>query len=160
MQITKNAVAAIEYELTDDAGEVIDSSKGSAPLSYLHGTGNLIPGLEAELEGKASGDAFKVRIAPEDAYGERHDEMIQDVPRTQFPDGAPLEPGMQFQAEGPGGAHIVTVVGVEGDNVKLDGNHPLAGVPLNFDVKVVEVREATSEELEHGHVHGAGGHEH
>lgn len=161
MQIKKNVVGSIEYELTDDAGEVIDTSMGRAPLSYLHGAGNIIPGLEAELEGRSSGDAFQVRIAPEDAYGQRDERMVQDVPRSQFPDGAEVQPGMQFQAQAPGGAiQIVTVVGVEDETVKLDGNHPLAGVSLNFDVKVVEVREATEEELEHGHVHGPGGHAH
>jgi FKBP-type peptidyl-prolyl cis-trans isomerase SlyD len=160
MQITKNAVASIEYQLSDDAGEVIDSSAGGAPLAYLHGNGNLIPGLETELEGKASGDSFKVRIAPENAYGVRHEALIQDVPRSQFPEGADIQPGMQFQAGTEAGMQVVTVVGVEGDQVKLDGNHPLAGVHLNFEVTVVEVREATAEELEHGHVHGPGGHQH
>jgi FKBP-type peptidyl-prolyl cis-trans isomerase SlyD len=160
MQIKKDAVALIEYELTDDAGEVIDSSKGKAPLAYVHGTGNIIPGLESELEGKGSGDAFKVHIEPENAYGVRHDEMVQEVPRAQFPEDADLQPGMQFQAQTPTGTQVVTVVGIEGDEVKLDGNHPLAGVALNFDVTVVEVREATAEELEHGHVHGPGGHDH
>ena len=160
MQITKNAVALIEYELTDDAGEVIDTSKGGEPLAYLHGAGNIVPGLESELEGKASGDEFKVRITPENGYGDRHDEMVQDVPRTQFPEDTEVKPGMQFQAQGPQGVQIVTIVGVEGDTVKLDANHPLAGVHLSFEIKVVEVREATAEELEHGHVHGAGGHHH
>ena len=160
MQIAKNAVALIQYELTDDAGEVIDTSKGGEPLAYLHGAGNLIPGLEKELEGKGGGDAFKVRIAPEDAYGERHDEMIQEAPRSQFPEDADIQPGMQFQAQGPEGSMVVTVVAVEDETVKLDGNHPLAGVHLTFDVTVVEVREATPEELEHSHVHGPGGHDH
>lgn len=160
MRIAKEIVASIEYELTDDQGQVLDSSKDGPPLSYLHGAGNLIPGLETELEGKGSGDAFKVRIAPENAYGERHEEMVQAVPRTQFPEGAEIEVGAQFQASTPSGDHVVTVVGVEGDEVTLDGNHPLAGKHLNFDVKVVEVREASAEELEHGHVHGPGGHQH
>jgi len=160
MQITKNAVAAIEYELKDDAGEIIDTSEGSEPLTYIHGMGSLIPGLEAELEGKASGDELKVRIEPEDAYGERHEEMVQDVPRSELPDGVELQPGTQLQAQGPAGVQVVTVVSIDGDTVKMDGNHPLAGVNLNFDVKVVEVREATAEELEHGHVHGPGGHQH
>ncbi len=160
MQITKNAVALIEYELKDDAGEVIDSSKGHDPLPYLHGAGNLIPGLESELEGKGSGDSFQVRIPPEQAYGERDERMVMDVPRAELPPDVDIQPGMQFQAEGPQGAQVVTVAAVEGDSVKLDGNHPLAGVPLNFDVKVVEVREASAEELEHGHVHGPGAHEH
>ena len=160
MQIAKNTVALIEYELTDDAGEVIDTSKGGEPLAYLHGAGNLIPGLEKELEGKGAGDSFKARIVPEDAYGARQDEMIQDAPRAQFPEDADIQPGMQFQAQGPEGAMVVTVVAVEDETVKLDGNHPLAGVHLTFDVTIVEVREATPEELEHSHVHGPGGHEH
>jgi FKBP-type peptidyl-prolyl cis-trans isomerase SlyD len=160
MQIEKNIVATIEYELKDDEGEVIDSSKGGDPLTYLHGVGNLIPGLESELEGKGLGDAFKVRIKPEDGYGERLDEMVQEVPRSQFPDDADIEAGMQFQAQTPSGGHVVTVIEAEGDTVKLDANHPLAGVHLNFDVTISEVRAATPEELEHGHVHGEGGHEH
>ena len=160
MQITKNAVAEIEYELKDDGGEVLDTSRGRDPLAYLHGAGNLIPGLEAELEGKTSGSSFQVRIEPQDAYGVRREELVQAVPRTQFPDEADVQPGMQFQAQSPSGAQVVTVVGVEGDQVTLDANHPLAGVALNFDVTVVAVREATPEELEHGHVHGAGGHAH
>jgi FKBP-type peptidyl-prolyl cis-trans isomerase SlyD len=160
MQITKNSVASIEYELTNDDGEVIDTSKDREPLAYLHGAGNIVPGLESELEGKTTGDAFKVRITPQDGYGERMEEMVQDVPRSQFPPDADIKSGMQFQAQGPGGIQIVTVVGVEGDQVKLDANHPLAGMHLSFDVKVTDVREATPEELEHGHVHGPGGHSH
>ena len=160
MQINNNTVASIDYELTDDSGEVIDTSKGQAPLAYLHGAGNLIPGLEAELAGKSSGDAFKVRIDPKDAYGERDEEMVQDVPRSQFPAEVKIEPGMQFQSQSPQGAQVVTVVAVAEDAVKLDGNHPLAGLHLNFDVRVVEVRAATAEEIQHGHVHGAGGHHH
>lgn len=160
MQITKNSVASIEYELKDDDGVVIDTSEGGEPLTYLHGVGNLIPGLEAELEGKGSGDAVRVRIEPNNAYGERHDERVHDVPRSELPEGIEIEPGTQLQAQGPDGIQVVTVIGVEGDTVKMDGNHPLAGVHLNFDVRVVDVREATAEELEHGHVHGPGGHEH
>ena len=155
MQITKNVVASIEYELTADGGEVIDSSRGGPPLAYLHGSGQLIPGLEAELEGKGSGDSVQVRIPPENAYGPRNEQMVQGVPRADFPADAKLEPGMQFQAQTPDGMLILTVVDVEEDTVKLDGNHPLAGMHLNFDVKVVDVREATAEELEHGHVHDA-----
>lgn len=157
MQITKHSVASIEYTLTDDGGQVIDTSEGRGPLEYLHGAGNLIPGLESQLEGKSAGDEFQSRIEPADAYGERDDRMVQDVPRSQLPAEVDVTVGMQFQAQGPAGVQVVTVVGVEGDTVKMDGNHPLAGVTLNFDVKVVEVREATAEEVEHGHVHGAGG---
>jgi FKBP-type peptidyl-prolyl cis-trans isomerase SlyD len=160
VKIAKNAVAALEYTLKNDGGEVLDTSDGRDPLTYLHGAENLIPGLEAELEGKGAGDELSVRIAPADAYGERDEEMMQTVSRDVMPADAEIEVGMQLQAESEGGVHIVTVIGVEGDDIHLDGNHPLAGVALNFQVKVVEVREATSEELEHGHVHGEGGHEH
>ncbi len=160
MQITQNAVASIEYTLTDDSGEVIDTSKGQGPLTYLHGTGSLIPGLESELEGKGVGDAFKVRVEPDQAYGQRNDEMVQDVSRDQLPPDLDIQIGMQLQAQTEQGMHVVTVVGVKEAQVRLDANHPLAGVTLNFDVEIVEVREATGEELEHGHVHGPGGHEH
>lgn len=160
MKISKNAVASIEYTLTDDGGTVIDTSEGGEPLAYIHGIGNLIPGLEKELEGKGAGDAVKVHIAPEDGYGERDDQMVQSVSRDQMPQGVEIEVGMQLQAESEGGMHVVTVIAVEDDQVQLDANHPLAGVPLNFDVKIVEVRDATAEELEHGHVHGEGGHQH
>jgi len=160
MQITKNVVALIHYTLKDETGEVIDKSEEGTPMPYLHGHGNLIPGLESELEGKELGDKLSARIEPKDAYGDRNDEMVQDVPRTQLPEDVDIQPGMQFQAQSEEGAHVVTVVGVEDGQVRLDGNHPLAGVTLNFDVEIAEVREASPEELEHGHVHGAGGHEH
>ncbi len=160
MQIKENTVATIEYTLTDDSGEVLDTSRGSEPLSYIHGVGGLVPGLEAELEGKSAGDTLKVRIAPEDAYGERDEDLVARVPRSQMPGGADLEVGMQFQASGPDGGEVVTLVRVEDDAVWLDSNHPLAGMHLNFDVTVVSVRAATREEMQHGHVHGQGGHHH
>ena len=159
VQITKNVVATLEYTLKNDAGEVLDTSEGAAPLSYVHGAGSLIPGLENELEGKGEGDALQVRIPPEKAYGTHDPDMVQHVSRAQLPDGD-LEVGTQFQAESPEGILIVRVVGIEGDRVELDANHPLVDVHLNFDVKVVGVREATAEEIEHGHVHGPGGHQH
>lgn len=160
MQIEENTVAYIEYELTNDEGEVMDSSKGRAPLGYVHGTGSLIPGLEAELAGKGPGDAFRVRVPCEQAYGERTEAMVQTVGRDQLPREVDVEVGMRFHAESQAGMHIVTVVGVEDDVVTLDANHPMAGIDLNFDVKVVDVRAATDDEIEHGHVHGPGGHEH
>jgi len=160
LQIAKKTVARIEYKLTDDSGEVIDTSEGQEPLAYLHGSGNILPGLESELEGKTSGDAFKVRITAADGYGERDEGLVQDVPKDQLPEGAELQLGMQFQAQSEHGFHILTVVGIGDATVKMDANHPLAGVALNFEVEVVEVRDATSEELEHGHVHGPGGEEH
>jgi len=160
MKIQENSVVSIDYTLTSDEGEVLDSSQGGEPLTYIHGMGNLIPGLERELEGKGMGLALKVRISPEDAYGIRDEAMVARVPRTQMPKGAPLEVGMQFQAAGPEGVQVVTLVKVEDDAVWLDANHPLAGMHLTFDVTIVAVRTATAEELEHGHVHGPGGHQH
>ncbi len=160
MKIASKTVATFEYALTDDEGNELDSSKGGEPLVYVHGIGSIIPGLERELEGKAVGDAFQVRIPPEEAYGHRDEEMVHTVDRAQLPPGADIQVGMQLAAESQQGRHILTVVGIEADEVTLDANHPLAGVALNFQVEVVGVREATPEELEHGHVHGPGGHAH
>lgn len=160
MQVGKNKVVSIEYTLYGTDGQVIDSSKGRAPLVYLHGVGGLIPGLESELEGKSTGDQVVVTVPPEKAYGVRDERMVQDVPREAFKGVSEIKTGMQFQAQTPQGARIVTVVGVEGDKVKIDANHPLAGSELKFDVQIVDVREATEEEMSHGHVHGDGGHQH
>ena len=160
MNIAKDKVVSIDYTLTDDGGKVLDSSSGREPLAYLHGAGNIIPGLESALEGKGRGDQLNVSIKPPDAYGDRDDRMIQAVPRTAFGGAQNIEPGMQFQANTPAGPRVITVVGVEDDQVTVDANHPLAGQTLNFDVKVVDVRDATAAELEHGHVHGPGGHQH
>lgn len=160
MQIAKDLVACIEYTLTDDAGTVIDSSVGGEPLAYLHGAGNIIPGLEDALEGKKVGDSFKVSIAPADGYGEKNEGLMQVVPKEMFQGVDTIEVGMQFHAQTDHGMQVITVAAVEGSNITVDGNHPLAGQNLNFDVKVVEVRAASAEELDHGHVHGAGGHHH
>lgn len=160
VQITKNAVAAINYTLKDDGGNVLDTSEGKPPLAYVHGVGALIPGLESELEGKGVGDKLSVRVEPEQGYGPRHEQMVQTVPREQLPPEPQPQIGMQLQAQTDQGPIVLTITGIEGEMVTLDGNHPLAGVTLNFDVEVVEVREATAEELEHGHVHGPGGHQH
>lgn len=160
MQIANDVVALIEYTLTDDQGNVIDSSVGGEPLAYLHGAGNIIPGLESALEGKKVGDSLKVSVAPAEGYGEKDDSLLQVVPRSMFRGVDQIEVGMQFHAQTDYGMQVITVAKVEGDNVTVDGNHPLAGQNLNFDVKVVEVRAASAEELEHGHVHGAGGHHH
>ena len=161
MQIIKNAVANIHYTLKNDAGEVLDTSEGRDPLTYLHGAGDIVPGLESGLEGKAAGESVEVRVEPKDGYGEKLEEMVQTVSRDKMPDGIELEVGMQLEAQSPEGhAQLVTVVGLTNTDVTLDGNHPLAGVALNFAVEVVEVRKATEEELSHGHVHGPGGHEH
>ncbi|QEM81109.1 MULTISPECIES: FKBP-type peptidyl-prolyl cis-trans isomerase [Halomonas] len=160
MQIAQNSVVAFHYTLTNDAGEVLDSSEGREPLTYLHGAGNIIPGLEKELEGKSTGDKLVAKVAPAEGYGEVQDQLVQEVPRDAFQGVDNIEAGMQFQAQTQGGPLMVTVTKVEGDTVTVDGNHPLAGQTLNFDVEITDVREASQEEIEHGHVHGEGGHQH
>ena len=160
MQIGKNAVVTLNYTLKDDDGAVIDESKDNSFL-YLHGAGGIIPGLENELEGKSKGDSLSTRVNPEDGYGERDESMVQVVPRDMFEEGHPVEVGVQFHAQSPEGHMItVTVTKVEDAEVTVDGNHPLAGMALNFDIDVVDIREATQEELDHGHAHGPDGHHH
>ena len=160
MQIEENKVVLIEYTVKTEEGVLVDTSEGNEPLAYLHGHKNIIPGLENALVGKAVEDELSVTVTPEEAYGEPHEQLIKEVPMQAFQGVDKVEPGMQFNAESPQGPQLITVTKVEGDTVTVDGNHPLAGVTLNFDVKVVEVREPSEEELSHGHVHGAGGHEH
>ena len=156
MQITKDKVASIHYTLKNSAGKVIDSSAGSHPLTYLHGAGNLIPGMESGLEGKVVGNKFDLVIQPEHGYGLKDDRLIQQVPRANFGDQK-IEMGMQFQTN-RGSVVTVTKVGLE--SITVDGNHPLAGEVLSFAVEVMEVRNATADEIAHGHVHGVGGHHH
>ncbi len=159
MKIKDNSVVTIDYTLTNDAGEVIDTSKGSEPLAYLHGAKNIIPGLEAALSGKEAGDQLQVHLEPNEAYGEHHEEMIQTVDPSLFQGVDELAVGMEFHAQGENGnMQVVRIVAIEDDKVTIDGNHPLAGVPLNFDVTVVDIREATEEEMAHGHVHGPHAH--
>lgn len=160
MQISQNAVVSIHYTLTDDDGKTIDSSDGGEPLAYLHGNGQLIPGLERELEGKSAGDKLSVKIAPADGYGEYEKDMVQQVPRRALKGVGDLRVGLQLQAQSEHGTTVVRVTNIVGDMVTLDGNHPLAGQNLNFEVEIAEVREATEEELDHGHVHGPDGHHH
>jgi FKBP-type peptidyl-prolyl cis-trans isomerase SlyD len=160
MQISAQKVVQIHYTLTNDDGDVLDSSEGQEPLAYIHGQGNIIPGLEDALDGKSVGDKFSVSIAPEEGYGARDEHLIQAVPKSAFEGVDQIEPGMQFHAEAHDGAQLVTVLEVRDDEVILDGNHPMAGITLNFDVEVSDIRDATAEELDHGHVHGAGGHHH
>ncbi|MCM2130865.1 FKBP-type peptidyl-prolyl cis-trans isomerase [Larsenimonas rhizosphaerae] len=160
MQIEQNKVVAFHYTLKNDAGEVLDSSEGREPLTYLHGAGNIVPGLEKELAGKTAGDKLEVRVESEEGYGEIQPALVQEVPRDAFQGVENVEPGMQFQAQTEGGPLLVTVKDVQGDTVTVDGNHPLAGEPLNFDVSIEDVRDASAEEVEHGHVHGEDGHEH
>ena len=160
MQIADRSVASFHYTLTNDNGDVIDSSRQREPLAYLHGAGNIVPGLEKALAGRKAGDTFNVDVDPQQGYGPRHDEMVQTLPMSAFQGVPEVKPGMQFQASGPQGAVLVTVTSVDGDKVSVDGNHPLAGKTLHFDVEVTEVRAATEEELTHGHVHAADGSSH
>ena len=161
MQIADNAVVAIDYTLHNDEGEVLDSSEGAQPLAYLHGAANIIPGLENALVGKSAGDELEVSVEPEDAYGEYSLELVAALNRSMFEGVDELQVGMQFHASAPdGGMQVVTIRDIDGDQVTVDGNHPLAGQRLNFKVKVVSVRAATEEELQHGHAHGEGGHHH
>ena len=153
MNIEENKVVSINYVLKDQEGNLLDKSENE-PIAYIHGTGSLISGLEKELEGKSSGDNIKVTIDPEDAYGEVQPQLIQDVSIEMFEGVEKVEPGMEFEARGADNASMpVRIDKVEGDVVTINGNHPLAGMTLNFDVDVVDVREATPEELDHGHVH-------
>jgi FKBP-type peptidyl-prolyl cis-trans isomerase SlyD len=160
LNIEKNRVVTFNYTLRDEQGTVIDSSNGRAPLSYLHGKGNIIPGLEEALAGKSAGDKLDVTVVPERAYGVRDERLVQIVPKARFSEVQGLAPGMQVRTNGPQGPRIVTVVRVDRDFVTVDGNHPLAGRTLHFSVEVTEVRKATHEEVSHGHVHGPHGHAH
>ena len=160
MQIGERTVASFHYTLTNDAGTVIDTSADRAPLTYLHGAGNIVPGLEKEMNGRKPGDVFKVVVAPEEGYGMPNPMMIQVVPREAFQGVETLEVGMEFQAQTPQGPMSVAIAKIDGDEVTVDGNHPLAGQTLHFAVEVTDVRDASLEELSHGHVHGEGGHHH
>ncbi len=160
MQIAERTVASFHYTLTDDSGKVIDSSEGGEPLTYLHGVGGIVPGLEQAMAGRSAGDRFDVVVAPEEGYGMPNEMLVQVVPREAFQGVDVIEEGMQFQAQTPQGAISVAVTRVEDGLVTVDGNHPLAGQTLHFAIEVVEVRDASVEEVVHGHVHGAGGHHH
>jgi len=160
VEITADRVVLIHYTLKGDDGAVIDSSAGGEPLAYIHGHGNLVAGLEKALDGKRDGDKIVVSVTPAEGYGVHDAALIQRVPKRSLQGAGQIKKGMQFQGQTPEGMRLFTVTALVGDMVTLDGNHPLADKTLNFDVDVVTVREATSEELEHGHVHGAGGHHH
>ena len=160
MQIKENSVVSFHYTLTGKDGQVIDSSEGNQPLTYLHGVGQIVPGLENALLGKLAGDKMDVEVSAEEGYGEHHEFMVQQVPREAFQGVDDIEPGMQFQAQTPQGAMTVTVTAADETTVTVDGNHPLAGQPLFFAVEIVSVRDASEEEITHGHVHGEGGQHH
>ena len=158
MAITQDSVVTIHYTLKDDAGAVIDSSASGEPLAYLHGHGNIVPGLERELTGHSAGEKLSVRVTPAEGYGEYDKELVQSVPRRALRGIKDVQPGMHLHAQTEAGTRTVTVTRVQGDMVTLDANHPLAGKNLNFDIQIEDVRQATAEELSHGHVHGPGGH--
>ena len=160
MKAAAGMVVTMHYTLTDDRGEVLDSSSGSDPLAYLHGAQNIIPGLERALEGTAAGHKARVTVAPAEGYGGKDPAAVFEAPREHFPPDMELKPGVRVSADGPQGPISFLVVSVNDATATLDGNHPLAGQTLHFDVEIVNVRTATDEEKEHGHVHGEGGHHH
>jgi FKBP-type peptidyl-prolyl cis-trans isomerase SlyD len=160
VDITADKVVLIHYTLKDDSGAVLDSSAGGEPLAYIQGHGNLVPGLEKALEGKQDGSTVAVTVAPADGYGIRDAALVQRMPKRSLQGSGEIRKGMQFQGRTDDGMRLFTVTAVVGDMVTLDGNHPLADQNLHFNVEIVSVRDATAEELEHGHVHGAGGHHH
>ena len=161
MKIADKSVVSIHFKLTNEQGEVLDSSEGNDPLVYMHGTHSLISGLERELNGKTAGDKLDVTVQPEEGYGNVNPELVQEVPHSAFEGVEDIQPGMQFEATNPEGhRQLITVEEIKDSGVTINANHPLAGQVLHFNVSVEEVREATAEELEHGHAHGPGGHSH
>ncbi|MBI2429023.1 MAG: peptidylprolyl isomerase [Ignavibacteriales bacterium] len=160
MKIENEKVVSINYTLRNDQGEILDTSDGHEPLAYIHGMGNIVPGLESQLNGKSVGDSLKISVAPVDGYGEYDLAQVVQVSRSQFEGVPELKVGMQFTASSPEGNQVVTITNINNDTVTVDGNHPLAGKTLHFDITVVDVRNASADELSHGHVHGAGGHHH
>ncbi|WP_020396751.1 FKBP-type peptidyl-prolyl cis-trans isomerase [Thiolinea disciformis] len=162
MNIAPNTVVSCRYILTNPQGQVLDQSDAQHPFVYLHGANNIIPGLEQALEGRQVGDRIQVTIPPQDAYGLRDESLTQVVPRSMFGNADPSQvvPGAQFHAQTNSGVETIVITAVDGDQITIDGNHPLAGETLNFDVTITDIRAATSEELSHGHAHGPGGHHH
>ena len=159
--IKSGSVVNMIYVLTNDDGEEIDRADKSEPFTYLHGHNQIVLGLEKALLGLKAGDKKKVQVSPEEGYGDIDPSLITMAKTNQFPKGAELEVGVQFMAEDADGNNVVfTIVEIEGDDLTLDGNHPLAGETLNFDVEIIEMRDATPQELEHGHAHGSHGHDH
>lgn len=162
MKIEQDKVVSFHYTLTGESGDTLDSSRQRGePMQYLHGASNIIPGLEKAMEGKAAGDAFEVVVPPGEAYGERREANVQRVALKKLGvEARQLQPGMILNLQTNQGPAQVTVLKVGRFNVDVDANHPLAGQSLNFDVEIVEIRDATDEEREHGHAHGPGGHQH
>ena len=156
--VADDKVVIFHYTLTDEEGDVLDTSDGQEPMAYLHGAGNIVPGLESQMTGKKVGDAFKAEVAPEDGYGEVQGPGPQPVDRSAFPEGAEIHEGMMFAAQMPDGTQMpLWVVEISDDTIMVDNNHPLAGEKLFFDVKIEGIRDANADELEHGHPHGIDG---
>ncbi|NKC01317.1 MAG: peptidylprolyl isomerase [Pseudomonadales bacterium] len=154
MDIAEGSVVTIHYTLTDAGGQVIDTSEGGDPLTYLHGYGGLIPGLERELEEKSSGDKLEVSIAPEDGYGLADPELIQEVPLAELGQIENLAVGMRLQSKDQEGrVHSLKVDAISESSATLNANHELAGQTLFFAVSIESVRTASEEELSHGHAH-------
>ncbi|MBU2754465.1 peptidylprolyl isomerase [Acidithiobacillus sp. CV18-2] len=160
MKIAKDCVVTLDYTLTDEDGEILDSSEGDEPLVYLHGHGDIVPGLERALNGHQVGDQVEADVSPEDGYGDWDEDLVDVVGKEDFDDPEELEVGAQFEVDTDEGVRIATVIEMEGEDITVDLNHPLAGMNLHFAVKVLDVRAASAEELAHGHVHGPHGHEH
>ncbi|MFO8102082.1 MAG: peptidylprolyl isomerase [Dehalococcoidia bacterium] len=150
MQIAVNRIATYEFKVTDETGEILDSSEESGPYPYLHGNGHLIPGLESAMEGKSPGETFNVTVPPAQGYGVRDESLVQDIPRDRFAGMEMLYEGMMLEARYKDETRLMTIIRMDDENVTVDGNHPLAGLTLNFDITIIDVREATPEELEQG----------
>jgi len=160
MTISEKCVVSMHYKLTDESGQLLDESRDQ-PLLYVHGTNSLIPGLEKQLDGKTIGDQITASVPPEEGYGPVMPQLIQNLPKSTFQGVDEIKVGMEFEASNENSEKmIVRVEAIEGEEVTINGNHPLAGKTLNFDVNIVDVREASEEELSHGHAHGEGGHQH
>jgi FKBP-type peptidyl-prolyl cis-trans isomerase SlyD len=160
MKIEKDKVVLMHYKLTDDEGDVIGNTEGKTPMTYIQGNGSIIPGLEIELEGKNAGDKFTVKLPAENAYGKQNSELIHVVDRSVFQGDEEITVGMRVNVQTSNGDSIALVSAFDDKTISLDLNHPLADKDLTFEIEIVEVREPTTAELEHGHVHGPGGHEH
>ena len=160
MKVENKKIVAIEYTLKNDSGEVLDSNKGEDLLYFIQGEGNIVPGLEKQMAGKTTGDKFDALVKAADGYGEYDDEKIRRIPRSQMKNLRNLKEGMSIQMRGPEGVEMLTVTKVSEEEVVADGNHPLAGQNLHFQIRIGEIRDATKDELAHGHAHGPGGHHH
>ncbi|RPJ06057.1 MAG: peptidylprolyl isomerase [Spirochaetaceae bacterium] len=160
MEITKDTIVTINYTLKDEKGSVLDTSEKKEPLQYLHGYGKMIPGVEKGLEGRKPGDAFDIKVTAEDGYGKYDERLMTSVKKDLIQTDAELAVGMALQAESPEGVHLLYITKIDGDMVSLDGNHPLAGMDLFFNLSVLDVREASPEEKDHGHAHDGDGHHH